>query len=88
MADRPTGPAWKHIIREVAAKHHLTVEELVGPRRYGYLITARLDAYHRLREHGYSLTQIAYRMGNRDHTTVLAGLRSRSFNPMQQAGDL
>jgi len=90
LADTPIGPMWKAIIREVAAKHNLSIDELIGPRRWKHLVTARLEAYHRLREHGYSMPQIANRMGGRDHTTVLAGLRAyrERFDPMRRAGDL
>jgi hypothetical protein len=93
LADRPlwaTAPAWKAIIREVAAKHHLSVEELIGPRRYAYLIPARFEAYYRLHQQGYSMPQIADRMGKRDHTTVMAGIKeyTRRFDPMSRTGDL
>ena len=34
LADTPIGPVWKSIIREVAAKHNLSIDELIGPRRW------------------------------------------------------
>ena len=87
MADTPTGPRWKHIIRDVAKRHRLTIDELIGPRRVKHLVTARVEAYHLLRREGYSMPQIGQRMGGRDHTTVLHGL-TKPFNPMNTRGDL
>ena len=86
MADIPAGPRWKYVLRDVAKRHRLTIDQLIGPRRHKHLVTARFEAYHLLRQHGYSLTQIGERM-HRDHTTVLHGL-TKPFNPMNTRGDL
>jgi hypothetical protein len=86
MADTPIGPRWKYILREVAKRHNITIDELIGPRRVKRLVDARIEAYHLLRERGYTLPQIGNRM-NRDHTTILHGLR-KPFNPMNRTGDL
>lgn len=87
LADTPVGPRWKYILRDVAKRHNLTVDQLIGPRRHRHLVTARIEAYHLLRGLGYTLPQIGHRMGNRDHTTILHGL-TKPFNPMNTRGDL
>jgi hypothetical protein len=86
LADTPIGPRWKYVLRDVAKRHNLTIDQLIGPRRHKHLVTARFEAYHLLRQHGYSLTQIGERM-HRDHTTVLHGM-TKPFNPMTRRGDL
>jgi hypothetical protein len=86
LADTPIGPRWKYVLRDVAKRHNLTIDQLIGPRRHRHLVTARIEAYHLLRGLGYTLPQIGHRM-NRDHTTILHGL-TKPFNPMTRRGDL
>lgn len=94
IADAPVGPAWRHIIRHVLERHNISHAELIGKRRVKHIIAARQEAYWLLREQGYSLHQIGQRLGNRDHTTILSGVRAyaakqtKPFDPISQAGDL
>lgn len=63
------------IAAEICAKHCLSMAELVGPCRLQQFVDARHEAWWRARrETRQSLPQIA-RFFNRDHTTVLHGLR-------------
>lgn len=68
-------PLWKTIVREVAAKHDFTVSEIIGSCRARELVAARQEAFFRLRtETTMSLPMIGYRMGGKDHTTVINGI--------------
>ena len=67
----------KEIIRTVAAKHGLTTDDLTGPARFKTIAHARQEAMWELRlRTKLSTTQIGQRLGDRDHTTVLHGLRA------------
>jgi chromosomal replication initiation ATPase DnaA len=67
---------WKSIIRDVASKAGSTPAEVCSTRRDPNLVRARHEAAYRMtRELGLSMPQIGVRLGNRDHTTVLYGLR-------------
>lgn len=67
---------WKSIAREVAAKHAVTLIDLVSDRRDQRIVRARHEAFYRCRhETTMSLPQIGKRFGNRDHTTVLHGIK-------------
>jgi hypothetical protein len=69
--------AWKTIIREVAAKHGVEIREMLSQRRGRPVVAARHEAVYRMRyETTMSLPQIGRRMGGRDHSTVLHGIRS------------
>lgn len=68
---------WKIIVREVCEKHSVSIAEIIGNRRARHLVIARHEAFHRLStETTMSLPQIGYRMGGKDHTTVLHGIRA------------
>lgn len=76
IARLPPMPIWKVIIRQVCKKHGITVPEIIGPRRSRKLVEARHEAFWRLsKETMLSLPRIGYRMGGKDHTTVLHGIR-------------
>jgi chromosomal replication initiation ATPase DnaA len=67
---------WKRIIEEVCIKHQVTRSELIGPQRSARISSARQEAMYRMKtETTMSLPQIGHRLGNRDHTTVLHGVR-------------
>lgn len=67
---------WKDIVDEVCAKHGVTRAEIMGIRRALKLVAARQEAMYRMsRETSFSLPQIGKRLGGRDHTTVLHGIR-------------
>lgn len=61
-------------IAQVAAEHRLSKADLTGPCRLRYVCQARWEAMRRLRDKGLPLSAIG-RLLNRDHTTVLYGLR-------------
>lgn len=66
------------IIREVAAKYGRTVDELTGPLRWRSIAWARQEAMFRLRnETTLSYPDIGRRL-NRDHTTILHGVRAHA----------
>lgn len=67
---------WKDIAREVATKHNVSVGEIKGNRRSTYLVEARHELFYRLaHETTMSLPEIGRRVGGKDHTTVLHGIR-------------
>lgn len=69
-------PTAKTIVRQVAAEHGLTLEELTGPSSVKPISRARHEAMWRLRqETKLSAMQIARALGRTDHTTALWGIR-------------
>jgi len=69
-------PTYLRIMHEVSAKHELTIHELRSNRRDRLLVAARNEAMWRMkRETSLSLPAIGHKMGGRDHTTVLHGIR-------------
>lgn len=75
------GGIWKtfhheQIIRDCAAKHNVSINELIGARREKAMVKARFEAYHRMSDElGYSLPMIGKACGGKDHTSVLHGIR-------------
>jgi len=68
-------PRWKEILRDVCAKHRMHPEAVTGPSREAPLVLCRREVYYRLRtELGMSLSQIGLKL-NKDHTSVLYGVR-------------
>jgi chromosomal replication initiation ATPase DnaA len=64
------------IIAEVAQAAGLTVPMITGDRRSRPIVLARHLAYWRAaRETGASLTAIGRAFGDRDHTTIMHGIR-------------
>jgi DnaA-like protein len=61
------------IAKEIARKHHVTLEELLGRRRRGPEASARHELWHRLYEEIPSLPKLGEIFG-RDHTTVMAAV--------------
>jgi chromosomal replication initiation ATPase DnaA len=58
-----------------AANHGTTLASVFGESRQRPDVKARWEMWRRMRADGLSLSQIA-RATNRDHTTVLHGLRA------------
>lgn len=72
---RDTG-AIRRILTEVAIKHGLTYDQLVSMRRGRRYIAARFEAYYRAyNETVASLATIGKCCGDRDHSTVIHGIR-------------
>jgi hypothetical protein len=69
-------PQWKRIVHETAKKHSVTFNEIVSPQRSHLIVLARHECCYRMAmETTMSLPQIGRRLGGRDHTTVLHGIR-------------
>lgn len=73
----PDPMRWKAIIDEVCTKHRVAKEAVFGQQRSRELVSARFEAYYRLStETRLSLPQIGDRMGGKDHTSVIHGIRA------------
>lgn len=69
-------PAWMKVAKEVATKHGVTVKELRSARRDRVVVAARHEAFWRCsKDLAMTLPQIGRCFGDRDHTTVLHGVR-------------
>lgn len=79
VSSEPLAPtaSIKQLITEVAKAYGVSYAEVIGSRRHSYIIAARFAAYHAVAtaRPDFSLPQIARHFGNRDHTTILHGLR-------------
>ena len=63
------------LVRLVAMKHNLLLEDLLGPRRKRPIVIARQEAYWWLYQKvGFSALKTGELMGKRDHTSVLQGV--------------
>lgn len=63
-------------IAEIAEAHHLTVEDILSPKRHKYLVSVRRKCIYMLRDKGHSTTEIGRIMG-RDHSTIVVALQKR-----------
>jgi hypothetical protein len=75
-------PAVVSITQEVADEHGFTLKQLTGPALRRDIARARFVAWHRIREevryangNQPSLPQIGKWFSNRDHTTIMHGLK-------------
>ena len=77
----------KRILREVAQAHRVSLDDIIGPRRFKAYVAARREAMQRIRsELGFSFPHIG-RLFNRDHTAVLYACRGgRPTNPPSEKG--
>jgi chromosomal replication initiation ATPase DnaA len=74
---RPVRTPYIDIERQVALRHGITVEDLRGPCRARRVAWPRQELMWRARrETRLSLPQIGERLGGRDHTTVIHGVRA------------
>ncbi len=64
------------IKRRIASEYGVTVEEIDGPSRIRRILIPRLLVYEAFRDLGFSYPQIGQRVGGRDHSTVMKGLRA------------
>lgn len=68
-------PAWRKILMQVSEKHGVPLEVIVGFGRSKDIVPARYEAAYRMvTELGMSLPAAGRRL-NRDHTTILHGVR-------------
>lgn len=61
------------VLKVAAAQFGVSVEELLGPRKYRPLINYRMVTVHALRSWGHSVVAIAEALG-RHHTTVASAV--------------
>lgn len=74
----PVAP-WRVILSEVCRKHGMTQKQVIGQQRNHNIVLARHEAMYRMaHETRMSLPMIGRRLGDRDHTTVLHGLRQHA----------
>ena len=70
--------SWREILHAVARKHNIPVDWILSERRSGPIVLARQEAMYRIYEETtLSLPGIGSRL-NRDHTTVLHGIRAHA----------
>lgn len=68
------------ILAAVAEETGLTVAMIVGDRRARHIVAARHYGYWRVaRETGASLAAIGRAFGDRDHTTIIHGIRKHEI---------
>lgn len=68
---------WRTIIREVSEKYSISEIDICGVHRRKDIVAARFEVYYRMRmETTLSFTEIAYRVGGRDHTSVMHGVQT------------
>lgn len=82
----PSTPAWKAKLIEIAERHGVTREDILGHRRFTRIVHARWEYWHYLvRERGWSLMQAAMNTKH-DHTSVLHGVRQHEKR-IQEMGE-
>lgn len=70
---------WRRIVEQVAASHRVRVSDIMGQTRAKKVSAARFEVYWRMKEElGFSLTAIGHRIGERDHTSVLHGIKQHA----------
>lgn len=70
-----TGRDIQRTIWKVAKKHGIGVEQLIGQCRARHFVAARQEACYELHKMGLSYPAIGRRLGDRDHTTIIHGVR-------------
>lgn len=78
----PSAPTMRAILRHVAARHDVTEADIVGESRARLYVLPRQECMWLMWQvrwpdgrRRYSMPQIAKFLGDRDHTTVLHGIR-------------
>ena len=78
-------PVYKRILREVAEKHGVTVNDILSPRRSNPIVHARQEAAWRMKtETAFSYPEIGRRMGGKDHTTIMWAVKR--YEEMRESG--
>ena len=71
-------PQWKIIARQICAKYNVDFDEVFSDRRHKHLVLIRHEIFYRLKvDLQMSYPQIAEKF-NKDHTTVLHGVRKHA----------
>lgn len=67
---------WRDMVSETARKYGLTARQIIGSDQSNHVSMARQECFYRLsKELGYSTPRIGSLIGNRDHATVLHGIK-------------
>jgi chromosomal replication initiator protein len=75
------------ILRDVAERHGVTVGDIKGVSRKIKFVRARQEACYLLREElKLSYPRIGLHLGNKDHTTILHGIRKYKKTHLKEAG--
>ena len=76
------------ILKEVCAKHCVSLAELRSEIRSDLFSRARFEASYRLRHElkNFSYPRIGKHLGGRDHTTILHAIRRHAERIAEQAG--
>lgn len=69
--------SWRKEVAVIASAHCVALADLYGPCRSRTLVRARREIWAMLRQRRWSLCRIGAEF-NRDHSTVLYGLRSHA----------
>ncbi len=74
---RPAPPAttWQEDLKAVAKDHGVPVADITGKCRAKYLVRARQHAMDVLHKRGWSYAEVGRRLGGRDHSTVIHGIK-------------
>lgn len=77
------------IIREVSAKHGVSVADMMSESRKRPIVHARQEAFYRVKnERGYSLNQVASVFGSFDHSTLIWGIRAHAKRAEQSSAEI
>ncbi len=68
-------PPWALILAEVSLQTGVSVADMKGPRKFRYMARARQLYYWRAHMAGIPFAQIGRGCGDRDHTTVMSGIK-------------
>lgn len=63
------------ITYQVSEATGVSVADILGKRRFKHFVEARQAVMLAASKGGYSLTEIGHELGNRDHTTIMHGIR-------------
>src|SRR5574343_425888 len=63
-------------IRIICERHDVSLHDLLGKRRFRHLVLARVDAYAKLREMGWSYPAIGW-LFNRHHSSIIIVLSGK-----------
>lgn len=63
------------LVAAVANEFHMDAQDVIGTKRFKYIMRARFALYKVLHVRGMSLSNIGRVCGGRDHTTIIHGLK-------------
>lgn len=79
VEDLGDGRSMRGILSDVSWRHGVPVDALRGPDRRRWAVYPRQEAMYLMYKTGrFSLPQIGIFLGDRDHTTVLHGIRAHA----------